>query len=336
MEEKKPKRKKTHARPRAGDEALSSLLNTHGYLSGETLSKRLGLSRAALWKRMARLREKGFQIEASPGLGYRLTGTPDLSEEELRILLKGRIWGELVFLNETSSTNDVAMELAAKGAAHGTVVIADSQTLGKGRLGRRWASPPGMNIYLSVILKPDIDPKSAPIFTLLSSVAAARALRSVTGLAIEIKWPNDLVLDGKKLGGILLELRLEPGRVLHLVIGMGINVNIPRSHLPKELKSTATSLLEETGRAFKRTAVVAAVLKELERELDCLSREGRGPILQRWRELSSTLGRDVSVSLPDGGSVYGNAVGIDNSGLLMLRCKDGLMKISAGDLTPSA
>lgn len=303
-----------------------------GFLSGAEMSAALGITRAALWKRINALRGKGFVIEASKGKGYKLVSTPDLSAEEIKTSVKGTLGKEVIFLRRVNSTNDLAMKLAEKGAPEGTVVIADSQRKGKGRLGRKWHSPPNANIYMSVILKPNILPKDATLLTLVSAVSCASALKELTGVDVRIKWPNDLVVSDKKLGGILLEMRSEPDRILFAVIGIGINVNMKLTDFPADIRTFATSIFKETRKKHKRTTLVAGILNEMDGKLKILKKTPE-VILNEWRRLSSTLGRNVKVT--SGKETFiGLAVDIDEEGRLILKTPDGSVRtISSGDLT---
>ncbi|MBI5204817.1 MAG: biotin--[acetyl-CoA-carboxylase] ligase, partial [Nitrospirae bacterium] len=185
-----------------------------GFVSGEEMSRRLGITRSAIWKKIKALRERGYEIEGSTAKGYRLIKTPEFSVEELKILVKGDFGKEIIFRESLDSTNTLAMELAEKGVSHGTVVIADRQLKGRGRLGRTWFSPPQGNIYMSVIVRPEIEPKDAALLTIMSAISCARAVRNSTrnesfptGLEVNIKWPNDLMVSERKLGGILTEMK---------------------------------------------------------------------------------------------------------------------------------
>lgn len=304
-----------------------------GFVSGAELSGALGMTRAALSRKVESLRQEGFPIEARRGRGYRLLEAPGLSAGRIKALVKGGLGGEIVFLDKTSSTNDVAMGLAQAGSPHGTVVIADAQLKGRGRRGRRWASPPGRNIYLSVILRPRLHPRHSPVLTLAAAVAAAGALRERTGAEVSIKWPNDLVAAGKKIGGILLETRSEPDRVLHAVLGIGVNVNSQPADFPPEVRPMATSILMETGRRHGRGPLIAAILKALAGALSGLERaSARAALMERWKGLSCTLGRQVRV-VAAGEVLTGLALDIDSGGRLVLRAADGSLKtINAGDL----
>ena len=209
----------------------------------------MGLSRAAVWKRVHRLKAQGYVIEGSPRRGYRLLAVPDkLLPEEVLQGLKTRVFTGPVHHFETlDSTNDLAKELAVQGAPEGTVVVAEAQTGGRGRLGREWDSPPGVGLYVSLVLRPMLPPMELPQITLTTAVAVVRAVRRVAGVAPGIKWPNDLLLNGKKLGGILTEMETESDRIRHVVVGLGLNVNNPG--FPPELAATATSLTLTAGRS---------------------------------------------------------------------------------------
>lgn len=225
------------------------------------------------------------------------------------------------------------MRYASEGAPHGTVVIADKQTKGKGRLGRQWLSPPGENIYMSIVLRPELEPRDATLLTLLSAVAVARAIRNVSALPVGIKWPNDIMLQDKKLGGILLETRTDPDRIDFVVIGIGVNVNLRTKDLPSDVGGIATSMKEVTGKTFKRTAVTAEIMDELEREYIDLMNNGRLRLLKLWRELSVTLGREVRVTQHNK-SLDGIAVDIDDVGMLIVKTADGKQIIvSSGDVS---
>lgn len=319
------------------DELLELFLreNRNGkspFVSGEAISSSLGISRTALWKRVNALRARGFVVEGERGRGYRLTASPDISAEELMCTVEGPLGKKVLFFQTVESTNDKAMGLASEGASHGTVVMAESQKRGRGRLGRKWASPGGANLYMSVILRPELPPRDAGLITLMGAVACASALRERIGLAVKIKWPNDLVFSGRKLGGILTEMRSEPDRILYAVVGIGINLNMKPSLFPGEIKETATSVLGETGRRMRRTPVAAAVLDAFSREIDGLRREGREPLMERWREMSSVLGRKVKASVGEK-TIRGTAVDIDEEGCLLLRDAAGkLRRISSGDV----
>ena len=302
------------------------------FVSGEAISGKLGLSRAAVWKHVNALRGQGYRIEAVPARGYRLIAIPDrLGTLEIGPLLNTHDLGQTLHCSEElPSTNDRARELADAGAVHGEVVIAECQTAGRGRRGRAWSSPAGKNLYLSVILRPALPPQRAPELTLVASVAACDACRKA-GVDAGIKWPNDLLVDGRKVAGILTELSAEADAVHWVILGIGVNLNAAPGDFPAELHAVATSLSIERGQPVPRALFAAALLSELEQWLDLHAAEGFGPIRDAWRERSVTLGREVRVD-GDGGEIAGVAEDIDDSGALLVRGAGGLVRIVAGDV----
>lgn len=321
---------------RAGSEELVlAFLAEAGddYVSGEAISDKLGLSRAAVWKHVRALRAQGYRIEAAPARGYRLREIPDrLGELELRPLLNTHDLGQaLHWYEEVGSTNDVAKALAEEGARHGEVVVAERQTAGRGRRGRSWSSPARCNVYLSAVLRPDLPPARAPELTLLASVAVCQAVRQAGVPAAAIKWPNDVLASGRKLAGVLTEMAAELERVQWVVIGVGVNVNAAAADFPEELRDVATSLLVERGAPVPRALFAAAVLTALEEWLDRHAAEGFGPVRAAWREMSDTLGREVRIR---GGAadLTGVAEDVDEAGALLVRTATGLQRVVAGDV----
>ncbi|HET7753689.1 MAG TPA: biotin--[acetyl-CoA-carboxylase] ligase [Anaeromyxobacteraceae bacterium] len=302
------------------------------FVSGEAISDKLGLSRAAVWKHVNALRGQGYRIDAVPARGYRLVEIPDrLGALELKPLLSTHDLGQVLHCHEAvPSTNDVAKQLAEEGAGDGEVVIAESQTAGRGRRGRAWVSPPRKNLYLSAIIRPDLPPQRAPEVTLVASVAVCEAVRQA-GVDALIKWPNDVIVNGRKVAGILLEMAAEMDRVQWLVIGIGVNLNGGPGDLPDDLRDTATSVAVERGEPVPRALFAAALLGGLEAWLDRHAAEGFAPIRDAWRSLSGTLGREVRAWMPDG-EITGVAEDIDESGALLVRGAAGLTKIVAGEV----
>lgn len=302
------------------------------FVSGEAISDKLGLTRAAVWKHVEALRGQGYRIEAVPARGYRLAGVPDrLTPLELRPLLNTHDVGRVVhWFEEIGSTNDRAKELADEGAEHGEVVVAEAQTAGRGRRGRAWASPARRNLYFSVVLRPDLPPARAPELTLVGSVALCDALRQA-GVDAGIKWPNDLLVAGKKIAGILTELAAEPDKVDWVVLGAGVNVNARLEDFPEEVRGEATSLLLERGQAAPRVLFAAACFTALETWLDRHDEEGFAVIREGWRARSVTLGREVAVKV-DGRELTGVAEDIDEAGALLVRTAAGLERVLSGDV----
>jgi len=297
---------------------LKALRESGDYVSGEWLSRELGISRVSIWKHIRSLKQDGYVVEASPR-GYRLVSSPDLLLPYEFPGLEQRIH----HFKETGSTMVVARELAKKGVEEGTIVIAESQILGRGRLSREWFSPRG-GIYFTIILKPKISPAYAPRINLMASVAVAKAIRKLYGLKAELKWPNDVLIEGRKVCGILAEMEAEVDAVNFVNLGVGINVNASVSKYEK----TATSLRAELGREVSRRQFFNTLLTEIAAQQSLLTGNG---LLEEWRSLSATLNREVRVVAP-GEEIIGRAIDIDASGALILRGEDGSLRSAiAGD-----
>lgn len=240
---------------------------------------------------------------------------------------------EIFIMDEVESTNVVAYELLKQGYPSGTVVIADRQTKGKGRLGRRWISPSGKNLYMSFALKPNITPKYATLITLTSVVACTTALRRYTDIPVLIKWPNDMLVDDKKVGGILSEMKIEGEKIKAAVVGIGINVNMTEEDIPEEIKDIATSLRIYKGEEFSRALLTVEIIKEFDKWYQLLEKKNRKTIIDRWMQLSGTIGRQVKIVLTDK-EVIALAEAIDEEGRLIVKLPDGnYEKIYAGDVT---
>jgi BirA family biotin operon repressor/biotin-[acetyl-CoA-carboxylase] ligase len=252
--------------------------------------------------------------------------------DEIKKRTQGIVGREIFFFETLDSTNTTALELAEK-ALDGTVVLADSQNKGRGRLGRTWISPPGINIYMSVILKPQIRVKDSSLITLMSAVACATALRNVTGMGITTKWPNDLMINNKKVGGILTELKSQKQTITSAIVGIGLNVNTDLRAFPEEVKQSATSLRNEAGVSYPREPIVAEILNEMDRWYKALITLDKETILRAWENLTSTLGQKVMIVTPHE-TLSGTAESIDHEGMLILRLPSGESKrINSGDLT---
>jgi len=299
---------------------LEALRERSGYLSGETLANRLGTSRVSIWRHIRRLEKEGYLIETSRN-GYRLVSSPDL-------LLPFEFPGleqKIRYFSEIGSTMDAARELAKKGAGEGTIVIAEAQTHGRGRLGREWLSPKG-GIYFTLILRPKISPVNAPRINLMASLAVAATIRKLFGLDAGLKWPNDVLIEGKKVCGILAEMDAETDVLNFVNLGIGINANtsIPR------FEKTATSLKHAVGKDISRKEFLGALLVEIEHRQASLM---EASLLEEWRKLSVTLGKDVRIVAP-GEVIVGRAIDVDTTGALIIRQRNGsLKKVVAGDCT---
>ena len=306
-----------------------------GFVSGELISRELQISRTAVWKHIKGLRDAGYIVEAIPSRGYHLLSSTDiLSVDEVREKLStARIGRHLVCLPETASTNADAFRLAEAGAEEGMTVIADAQSGGKGRRGRVWSSPAGVNLYCSVVLRPAILPHEAPQLTFLSAVAVARAIEKTTALKPEIKWPNDVLINGRKVAGLLNEMSAETDGINFVILGIGINLNMRLLQFPADLRSPATSLLLEQGHPVNRAQFAARVLGEL----DCLYADflqhGFGPVRGEWQQRCNANGRMVVVSEAGLESVRGLFDGVDGDGALLVRFPDGTVeRILNGDV----
>ena len=313
---------------------LDFLRKKQGYISGDQISQRLGVSRQALWKHIQELKEAGYDIVAVPHLGYQLLSSPDrlFAFEVARDLDTQFLGKKIYYFDSLTSTMHTAMQLAIKGAPEGTLVLAESQTKGKGRLGRVWFSPKYKGLYFSLILRPKVSPHQASIITLLSAVGICEAIKEVAGIDIQIKWPNDLFLAHKKLGGILTELTASMDEVEFVVIGIGLNVNNDK----KTLVSGATSLKEQKKDREKeninRIILLQEILRKIETNYLAFRQKGPRPIIEKWRQHNITLGRRVKVYCHKE-HIEGEACDIDTDGGLLVRSDSGLMqKVMAGDV----
>jgi BirA family biotin operon repressor/biotin-[acetyl-CoA-carboxylase] ligase len=302
----------------AKKQILEALRDYGDYLSGETLSKRLGVSRVSIWKHICSLRENGYVIDAS-ARGYRFISSPDLMLPYELPGLEERIH----YFSEIGSTMDAARELAKKGAKEGTIVIAEVQAQGRGRLSREWLSPKG-GIYFTIILRPRIGPAHAPRINLMISIAVAITIKKIFRLNAELKWPNDVLIKGRKVCGILAEMNAEMDAVNFVNVGIGINAN---TFIP-QFEKTATSLKDALGRKISRKKLLTILLGEIEQWQPRLMKDD---LLEEWRKLSATLNRDVRIVAP-GEVIVGRAIDIDTTGALIVKQSNGsLKKAMAGD-----
>lgn len=307
-----------------------------GGVSGAALAKDLGVSRAAVWNRVEELRRHGYDIEASPHLGYILRGSPDAlhGDDLMARLPKNRVIGrDIRVFTETTSTNDIVEKLARDGVAEGSVVFAETQTRGRGRMGRQWFSPPGTGLWFSVLLRPRLRPTAVTQLTVVSAVAVVRAIERETGLHPEIKWPNDILFGQRKAAGILLELGAELDRIRHATLGIGIDVNLQSTDMPAELREVATSLRMEAGRPLDRASLATAVLRELDHLYQRLADGDFHEIGDEWMRRCSTLGRRVAIQIGDR-RISGRAEALDDEGALLVRTEFGTIeRVIGGDVT---
>lgn len=315
---------------------LTALRAARTGVSGADLSQKLGVSRAAIWARIEELRSLGYDISASPHIGYRLNSTPDvLHADDLRSRLPGvKIIGrDIRVFQETTSTNDVIERLARDGVREGAVVFAESQSKGRGRLGRKWVSPPRKGLWFSILLRPDLHPQSATQVTVSAATAVARAISAQTQLRTDIKWPNDILIGGRKVAGILTELSAELDHIKYLVLGIGIDVNLAVSDLPPEVRKVATSLKIETGSAINRALLAASVLRELDTEYRQVCAGEFESVSTEWQQRCTTLGNAVTIRVGDR-LIHGRAESLDDDGALLVRTEHGrIERITGGDVT---
>jgi BirA family transcriptional regulator, biotin operon repressor / biotin---[acetyl-CoA-carboxylase] ligase len=307
------------------------LKDHEGYISGEEISRSLAISRAAIWKYMDQLRDLGYEIEAFPHRGYRLLSAPDhLLKSEVQYGLGTRKFGcDVHHFESVSSTMDEAFRLALAGAPEGALVVAEAQTKGRGRMGRNWSSPKGRGIYFSLILRPKLPPAQAPVLTLLAAVAISEAIEKVVPrVKARIKWPNDILVDGKKLCGILTELCAETDRVQFVVVGVGLNVN----NTPAQLLPEAVSLRTATEAVYPRVLILQEILRHFEKHYNAFLKSGNSGLLAEWKARSATLGCKVRFT-ERGDHFVGVAEDLAEDGGLLVRMPDGkLLKRVAGDV----
>ena len=312
---------------RAGDDSCS----------GAALSAELGVSRAQVWKHVEGLRARGYAIQGERGGGYRLRAAPDrLYPEELRHGLEAQWLAKTIHhFEEVDSTNRVALELAREGAPHGTTVVAEGQTAGRGRLGRAFFSPPHKNLYTSIVLRPRLTTAEAPTLILASAVAVAEAVAEELGAPdrVEIKWPNDVLIDERKTSGILVELGVEATRVAFCVLGIGVNLNADPATFPNEFRARATSVSAACGRRVERVAFTQRLYARLEEVLDLHAREGFAGVRPRFDALFRMQGARVRVQDLDGARTEGRVDGVDPDGALRLNRSEGSERVLAGDVT---
>jgi BirA family transcriptional regulator, biotin operon repressor / biotin---[acetyl-CoA-carboxylase] ligase len=315
---------------------LSALRANPSGVSGAELAGQLGISRAAVWAHIEELRKVGYDIAAGPHFGYRIVDEPDalLADDLLARLGKTKIIGrDIHVFEQTTSTNDVIEKLARDGVREGVVVFAESQTKGRGRLGRKWISPERKGLWFSVLLRPDLRPQEATQLTVASATALRRAIQSETGLQPEIKWPNDILLGGRKVAGILTELSAELDRVKHVILGIGVDVNLGAGEFPPELRKHASSLKIESGRMISRPELAAAILRELDEDYARVSARKFAGIADEWEKQCTTIGKDVTVQIGDR-KIRGRAESLDDAGALLLRTEHGRLEtITGGDVT---
>ncbi len=304
-------------------------------VSGAQLAEQLAISRTAVWARIEELRHVGFQIEAGPHFGYRLVDEPDalLADDLIARLGDTKVIGrDIQVFEQTTSTNDVVEKLARDGVKEGVVVFAESQTKGRGRLGRVWMSPTRKGLWFSVLLRPNLRPQETTQLTVVSATALRRAVKTVTGLTAEIKWPNDLLFGGRKVAGILTELSAELDRVRHVILGIGVDVNQDAAEFPPELRKIATSLKLESGAEISRAELAVEIMRELDTDYARIRAGKFSEVADEWEDACVTIGRNVTVHVGER-HFRGHAESLDDDGALLIRTEHGhLERIMGGDV----
>lgn len=305
-------------------------------LSGTDLAQDLGVSRASVWACIQELRSLGYEISASPHVGYRLLNAPDVlhADDLISRLGKTRVVGrDIQVFHQTTSTNDVVERLSRDGVKEGAVVFAESQTRGRGRLGRKWISPAGKGLWFSLLLRPNLRPHETTQLTVMSATALRRAIQGHSGLAPEIKWPNDILIHGRKVAGILTELHAELDRVKYVILGIGVDVNLNPGDFPPELRKLATSLKAELGEPVERAGLAVAILRELDHDYARLASGRFAAVAEEWEAHCTTIGRDVAIRTGER-QIRGRAESLGEDGALLLRTDHGrLERIIGGDVT---
>ncbi|HVH73184.1 MAG TPA: biotin--[acetyl-CoA-carboxylase] ligase [Candidatus Dormibacteraeota bacterium] len=302
-------------------------------INGARIAREIGVSRSTVWRWVERLRKLGVKVKGQARTGYFLEKVPDiLTADVLKQRLKGSLFGKRIYhFFKTDSTNRVAFDLGHAGEPEGAVVLAEEQTAGRGRAGHTWHSERAAGIYATLLLRPKLAPVEAPLLTMMAGLSAHAAVEAVTGLTMDLKWPNDLMIRGKKAGGILTEMQADPGAIRFVVVGIGLNVN--QEKFPIELANLATSLRQETGKPQSRMELLVRLLREFESDYNRFVREGPTNVVKRFEVLSSYAhGKRVRVT--NGAESYlGTTVGLGPEGLLQVERDDGrVVTVIAGDI----
>lgn len=316
------------------EEILKMLRETDGYISGQELCNKFGVSRTAIWKVMKQLKEAGYNIEAQQNKGYHIVSAPDVMDAaELKSIWKPKWVGcEILYFDSIDSTNTKAQELAEKGYPSGTLVVADKQIAGKGRRGRNWESPSGCGIFMTLMLKPDINPNNASMLTLVSALAVSKALADITGKDAKIKWPNDIVIDGRKVCGILTEMSAQFDYINNIVIGIGINVN--NSSFPEEISATASSLrLLSGGKKYRRAEIIEKIMEYFEKYYSIfLETEDLSALVNEYDAMLVNMKKQVKVLDPKE-PFEGKAMGITKTGELIVDTWESRKLVSSGEVS---
>ena len=310
--------------------------NKSKYLSGEELSKELGVSRTSIWKYIKKLKEEGYTIDSSTNKGYILIETPDvLYPSEVKRLINTKIIGsEIVFLESIDSTNNYGKKISEKDFIEGTLIIAEEQTSGRGRLGREWVSPKGQGIWMSIMLKPNIKPEQASQITIIAAYAIAKSIKEICNVDALIKWPNDIIVNGKKVCGILTEMGAEIDIINYLIVGIGINANIDEKHLLESGLNTATSLKIEKGQVIDRKILISRIIMNFEKlYMDFIEKSSIINIISNYKKMNVTLGKEVRLIFKKE-ELHGVAIDINNLGQLIIELDNGeTIELASGEVS---
>lgn len=314
-------------------EILEALRETDGYVSGQDLCNKFGVSRTAVWKVIKQLKEAGYEIEAVPNKGYHIVSAPDLMNKVELESIRNTTWAgqEIYYYDVTDSTNIRAKELAEEGHPGGTLVVADRQEAGRGRRGRSWDSPSGTGIFMTLLLKPEMNPNHASMLTLVAAMAVARAISKCAGTEALIKWPNDIVIGGKKICGILTEMSAQFDFINHIVIGIGINVH--NEHFPEEIAETAGSIFLQTGRRIRRAELIEQILEQFEHYYAIfMETEDLSGLVKEYNSILVNMNKSVRVLDPKE-PFEGKAMGITKKGELIVDTWESRKMVSSGEVS---
>lgn len=314
-------------------EILEALRETDGYVSGQDLCNKFGVSRTAVWKAIKQLKEAGYEIEAVPNKGYHIVSAPDLMNKVELESIRNTTWAgqEIYYYDVTDSTNIRAKELAEEGHPNGTLVVADRQEAGRGRRGRSWDSPSGTGIFMTLLLKPEMNPNHASMLTLVAAMAVARAISKCAGTEALIKWPNDIVIGGKKICGILTEMSAQFDFINHIVIGIGINVH--NEHFPEEIAETAGSILLQTGKRIRRAELIEQILEQFEHYYAIfMETEDLSGLVREYNSILVNMNKSVRVLDPKE-PFEGKAMGITKKGELIVDTWESRKMVSSGEVS---
>ncbi len=314
-------------------EILEALRETDGYVSGQDLCNKFGVSRTAVWKAIKQLKEAGYEIEAVPNKGYHIVSAPDLMNKVELESIRNTTWAgqEIYYYDVTDSTNIRAKELAEEGHPSGTLVVADRQEAGRGRRGRSWDSPSGTGIFMTLLLKPEMNPNHASMLTLVAAMAVARAISKCAGTEALIKWPNDIVIGGKKICGILTEMSAQFDFINHIVIGIGINVH--NEHFPEEIAETAGSILLQTGKRIRRAELIEQILEQFEHYYAIfMETEDLSGLVKEYNSILVNMNKSVRVLDPKE-PFEGKAMGITKKGELIVDTWESRKMVSSGEVS---